>query len=107
MPTPAQASPPPDVSNTIFAAIRELVDERLRKHRETSPSTDDEALIDELVAFCHRFGAFDQASTLTALIRFARLRELRDVANQIAILAFENYGQQLHILDEQLEEAAS
>jgi hypothetical protein len=107
MPTPAQTSRPPDVSSTIFAAIRELVDERLRKHQETKPSTDDADLMDELVDFCHRFGALDQASALTSLIRFARLRELRDIANQIAILAFENYGQELHILNERLEEAAS
>jgi hypothetical protein len=93
--------------DAIFAAIRSLVDERFRNHQQTKSPLDDDDLIEQVAAFARRFGAIDQSTALTALIRFARERELRDVANQIAILAYERFGQPLHILDEQSGEVST
>jgi hypothetical protein len=102
MHTATKNEPSSTTSETIFSAIRDLVDERLQKHLDTVPSLDDTQVLDEIADFACRFGAIDQATALTALIRFARMRELRDLANQIAILAFERFGQELHILDEKV-----
>jgi hypothetical protein len=101
---PQTISPDPAA---IFDAIHALVDERLRRHAEPLSAHDDDAIVKDLVAYARGVGAIDNASSLAALVRFARQSELKDVANEIAILAFEKYGQPLRLLPERVEEVPS